>query len=104
MNLKRRHLSESQRAMVAANLVTYEHGGDRSSGQLAACSQEQAAALLSVGERSIRRAAVVHDEGTPELVTAVEQGRVSVSAAADVASLPKEEQREIVAKGEGGNP
>jgi N6-adenosine-specific RNA methylase IME4 len=34
------------------------------------------------------------------LVAVVEQGKVSVSAAADVATKPKEEQREIVARGE----
>jgi hypothetical protein len=36
----------------------------------------------------------------PELVHAVERGAVSVSAAADVATLSAQEQREIVARGE----
>jgi ParB-like chromosome segregation protein Spo0J len=34
-NLKRRHLDESQRAMVAAKLATLSHGGDRKSDQAA---------------------------------------------------------------------
>ena len=48
-------------------------------------SQQQAADLLNVSKRTVERATVVRKEGTPELVTAVEQGRVSVSAAADMA-------------------
>jgi len=36
----------------------------------------------------------------PELAQAVERGRVSVSAASDVATLPEQDQREIVARGE----
>jgi hypothetical protein len=35
-----------------------------------------------------------------ELVQAVERGQVSVSAAADIATMPADDQREIVARGE----
>jgi N6-adenosine-specific RNA methylase IME4 len=48
----------------------------------------------------VQRAKVVIDGGAPELLQAVQAGRVSVSAAADVAELPKAEQVEIVARGE----
>lgn len=99
-NVARRHLDESQRALAAAKIATLQHG-QRQSGQLAAVqTQDGAASLLNVGERSVRRAREVLNEGAPELVRAVEAGRVSVSAAADVATLPKVEQTEIVAKGE----
>jgi N6-adenosine-specific RNA methylase IME4 len=103
LNLRRRHLDESQRAMVAAKLAILGHGGDRSSGKFAACSvptQGEAAALLNISERSVRNAREVQEHGTPELVSAVERGAVSVSAAADVATLPVQEQQEIVARGE----
>src|SRR5438477_7105269 len=54
LNLRRRHLDESQRAMVAAKLATLVHG-QRQTGQLAAVpTQEEAAALLNIGERSVR--------------------------------------------------
>src|SRR5690606_24674956 len=56
--------------------------------------------LLNVSVASVERAAKVQREGTPELRMAVQSGRVSVSAAADVAELSKDKQREIVAKGE----
>jgi hypothetical protein len=81
--------------MVAGKITRLQHGGDRSSGQLAACpTQEQAAEMLNVGERSVRRAREVLDEGVPELIAAANQGRVTVSAASDVAKLPKVEQLE----------
>jgi N6-adenosine-specific RNA methylase IME4 len=63
-------------------------------------SQAQAAEILNVGKRSLERAKTVIDEGAPELVEAVEHGRVSVSAASDLATLPKQQQTEIVARGE----
>jgi hypothetical protein len=46
------------------------------------------------------RAETVRRYVAPELVAAVESGRVSVSAAANVATKPTEEKREIVARGE----
>jgi N6-adenosine-specific RNA methylase IME4 len=101
LNLRRRHLNASQRAMVAARIATLGHGGDRSSGKFAACpTQEQAAEMLNVSERSVRSAREVLDEGVSELAAKVERGEVSVSAAADIASLTKEEQCEQVARGE----
>ena len=50
--------------------------------------------------RTVATAAKVHQEGAAELIAAVDAGIISVSAAADVATRPKEEQREIVARGE----
>jgi N6-adenosine-specific RNA methylase IME4/ParB-like chromosome segregation protein Spo0J len=100
LNLRRRHLSESQRAMVAAKLATLGHGGDRSKSPIGDLKQADAAELLNVGKRSVERAREVQEHGAPELIEAVEHGKISVSAAADVAALPALEQREILARGE----
>lgn len=109
LNLKRRHLSESQRASVAAKLANMEQGRPADKGanlhlldepQPAPVSVAQAAELLNVSERSVKSARKVHEQGTPELVAAVDTGKVSVSAAADIATKPKEEQAVIVARGE----
>jgi N6-adenosine-specific RNA methylase IME4 len=97
LNLRRRHLDESQRAMVAAKLATLRAGDNQHSEGLPIGRSSE---LLNVGERSVARAREVQEHGTPELVHAVERGAVSVSAAADVATLSAQEQHKIVAQGE----
>lgn len=99
LNLHRRHLDEGQRGIVAAKIESTKQGRPGKDANLHV-SRAHAAELLNVSERTVATASKVIDRGTPELVSAVESGCVSVSTAADVAELPKEEQREIVAKGE----
>jgi ParB-like chromosome segregation protein Spo0J len=103
-NLHRRHLCESQRALVAARIENFRHGGDRRSEDQEAnrplqITREKAAELLNVGERSVQRAAIVHDRGVPELQKAVETGAVSVWSAVEVARRPAAEQCEIAERG-----
>jgi N6-adenosine-specific RNA methylase IME4 len=98
-NLHRRHLNESQRAMVAAKLASLKRGDNQHS-PIGGTSQAEAAARLKVGKRSVERAAGVRERGAPELVQAVERGDVRVSVAADIATELPEQQREIVARGE----
>jgi N6-adenosine-specific RNA methylase IME4 len=83
--------------MVAAKLATFRRGDNQHGEGLPVGRSSE---LLNVGERTIARAREVLDKGTPELAVAVERGQVSVSAAADIASQPQDEQREIVARGE----
>lgn len=104
LNLHRRHLTESQRAMVAAKLANMTVGGDKMSEHSAnlqngAVSQSSAAKMLNVSTRSVAAASKVKDEGTAELAQAVERGEVSVSAAAAVASMPHDEQAAITSEG-----
>lgn len=96
-NLRRRHLDESQRAMVAERVATLTNGqrGDL----VQAPSIEGAAAMLNVSVASIERARIVRRAGVDDLARAVTDGLVSVSAAAGVATLPRAEQAEIVARG-----
>ena len=98
LNLKRRHLSESQRAMVAAKLANLENGvrADRSSANLQSLppvTQSEAASLLNVSPRSVATAKKVEEQAEPELVEAVASGQVSVSAAAVITELPPETQQ-----------
>jgi N6-adenosine-specific RNA methylase IME4/ParB-like chromosome segregation protein Spo0J len=108
LNLQRRHLDESQRAMVAAKIANLEHGGDRRPKQAAnlpletQVTQAEAASLVNVGERSVRDARKVIQNAEPELVSAVEQGRVAVSLAANLVNETPEVQRTVVARVDAG--
>lgn len=102
LNLHRRHLTESQRAAVAAKLANIEPGqfvGNQHvpSANLPtpAVSQADAAKLLNVSTRSVTAAKKVIEEAAPELVQAMDEGRASVSAAASLLSLPKDEQAAV---------
>lgn len=97
-NMRRRHLTEAQRASVAARLAKLPKGSNQHA-SIEAPSQAQAAELLNVSRASVQRAAEVQQHGTPGLAAALAAGTVSASAAAEVAKLPEAEQQEIVAQG-----
>ena len=107
-NLLRRHISPTQRALIAAEMAKMKHGGDRKSEQTKNqvanlqldISRAEAAKKLNVSPRSVDSAIQVLSKGAPELVAAVRSDAVSISAAAAVATLPKEEQAQVVAKGQ----
>ena len=103
LNLMRRHLNESQRAMVGARLATMGRGGDRKSAAYQSekingsidplifnepaapeVSQPAAAELMQVSTPSVKRATAVlraAEEGTipPERVKDIERGKATVS-------------------------
>jgi ParB-like chromosome segregation protein Spo0J len=66
LNLKRRHLDESQRAMVAARIATLPKGTNQHA-QICAPSQVEAADMLNVGRRSVQYAREVLEEGRRSL-------------------------------------
>jgi N6-adenosine-specific RNA methylase IME4 len=100
LNLKRRHLNESQRAMIAADLETMSHGGARRSIQDANLHLDRAdaASLLKVSPRSVASAKVVRSSAIPEIVHAVRQGHMPVSQAARVAALSEAGQQRVASE------
>ena len=102
LNLSRRHLDESQRAMVAARLATMPQGARTDLASIDAKTQPEAADLLNVSRPSVQRARVVLDTGTPELIEAVEQGQIAVSQGVNVAKAPEKTQRRVVEKVKAG--
>jgi hypothetical protein len=92
LNLKRRHLDESQRGIVHARIATPRHGVRSDTAIAVSVPTEEAAKLLNVSLDIGQRARKVISDGTKELIAAVDDGKVSVFAAGDVAKLPKEGQ------------
>ncbi|HPC58767.1 MAG TPA: hypothetical protein PK689_07200, partial [Kiritimatiellia bacterium] len=113
----RRNLSESQRAMLAASLeeIFGKQAKERQEatqikdGQPPVCANlrkpsplhaaKEAAVEMNVSPRLVQAAKKVKTEGSEKLQEAVRSGQASVSAAAQVATLPKKEQDEVVAGG-----
>jgi DNA modification methylase len=129
LNLHRRHLNESQRAIVGARVLPmYEaiaaekqskaaietnKKHEQSRGQpkqplvanlpqaatpteRAPLARQQAAASVNVSERSVQSAKKVVEEAEPEVVQAVEAGKLAVSAAAKLVKEDPEVQRRVV--------
>lgn len=106
-NLHRRHLTQAQKVAAAAQAANMPVGrpkadippiGGVSSGQV--LTTQQAAEAMGVATRTVERAKTVVRDGAPELVAAMAAGKVAVSTAAEIADLPKQEQAEVVARGE----
>ena len=100
LNLHRRHLNEAQRAMVAAklaNMVQGQRTDVQPSANLQNVSQSDAADMLNVSTRSVASAKKVIEEAPQEVVSAVEQGSISINLATQVLALPDEAKAEIAA-------
>ena len=99
LNLHRRHLTESQRSMIAARLANMRQGERTDLASIdARLSQEDAAELMRVSRESAQRAKAVLERGIPELADAVDKGEISVSAAAAAAAAPATTQQAWLAK------
>ena len=93
INLHRRHLSEGQRALIAARMTTSTIGSNQHTA--GAVSQQKAADELGVSVDSVLRGKKVIKHGVPELVQAVAAGKINISSAAKLATLAKEDQAQL---------
>ena len=99
MNIKRRHLKASQRAMAAAELANMPP--HRPSGKSAnlQTSQPEAAKRFDIGTRYVASAAKVREFGAPELIDAVKRGRIVLREAERLARrYDHKAQREFLAQ------
>jgi N6-adenosine-specific RNA methylase IME4 len=117
-NAARRHLSKSQMALAAAEALPLfqreakarqrEHGGTAPGrGTLVANlppvkekARDAAARGTGVSPRTVEHAATVLESAVPEVVDAVRRGKLAVSAAAELARLDADAQRDVVARAE----
>lgn len=96
LNVHRRHLNESQRAMVAEKIATLAGPGRPTEiASIEAISQSEAADLMNVSRSSAQRAAKVAAQGVPELAEKVIAGEIAVSTAALIADFDEGTQRHL---------
>jgi ParB-like chromosome segregation protein Spo0J len=95
-NALRRQLTTSQRSMIAAELETMKHGGDRRDAtlHLNQVTRLEAATKLDVSPRTVATAKKVLDEASPEIVEAVKEGKLTVTEAArEIKPKPKRKRK-----------
>ena len=88
-HLNRGPLSESQRAMAGARAANLQLGDNQHSQGVPIGTASQ---LLNVSRRSILRARKVIAYGIPELVKAVDDGKITVSVAEHICLFPNLDQ------------
>jgi hypothetical protein len=109
LNLKRRHLNDSQRAMAAARLANMPVGNpggrDDATGKFTGLpnsadmrnrsdtpqvSQVDAAVMLNVGVRLVTSAAKIQQHGSDGLIKAVDIGAITVTVADPLSEMDEE--------------
>ena len=96
MNAVRRHLTPSQRALIAARMVTTEmtpgRPEKRSLGNV--ITREYAAMRMGVGLRIVSHARAILEHGDDSIITAVDGGRVAVADAYDAVQAARQAERD----------
>jgi hypothetical protein len=96
-NINRRHLTGTQRGMVAASLATMKRGDNQHSGR-EGLSIERTSKMLNISEATANRCKKVLTSGVPKLAELVVSGKLPASVAEKVAGLDKGEQAVLVEK------
>jgi len=94
-NLHRRHLTTSQRAIIAGRISTGKLGDNQHTEETV--TVDDAATLLNIGKKSVERGRKVLDDCPPDIITAVETGKIKVSAAEKLSKYEPEEQTKYLA-------
>lgn len=88
LNATRRHLNQSQRAMLATNIATLKKGelgnGRKVEGQICPPTINEAAQTLSVSTTAIKTAKNIKENAPETVIKAVESGALTLNAAAKI--------------------
>ena len=104
-NYNRRHLSTSQRALIASETATLRPGrppldifaeDDGSMKPKKTKTLSEAAKEAGVGRRTVQVARALTENAKPEVVDAVRQGKVSLRKAEEISKLPDDDQTEAL--------
>jgi polyhydroxyalkanoate synthesis regulator phasin len=98
LNMRRRHLDAGQRAMIAAQIASMEHGGDRRSDKpTSRTTRAEAAAALNVSPASVSNAKQVLEKA-PKLADKVKAGQISLNEAKTKMAEAEAAAEEVVDK------
>jgi hypothetical protein len=94
LNLRRRHLTTGQRAMIASTIATLQHGGHRLRDQrkVDGVTSADAASAMRVSPFMVRAARRIRRTAAPALVDMCERGEVTIASAELVATLTAKRQ------------
>jgi N6-adenosine-specific RNA methylase IME4 len=106
LNLHRRHLDESQRAMIAARLTIAAPAKGRKSAvtrpPIGGLTTLEAAGRLNVGQRTLERARAVLLSGSKPLIDAIDKGRLAVAEAQKALALDPATQQQVAELADAG--
>ena len=98
-NLNSRHLSESQRAIVAAKILALRDEDNWKNKRNEGSKVTKIASEFGVADRLVYQANKIVKNGDATLIEAVESGEISTNVAQKLVELPKNEQKKIVKNG-----
>ena len=103
-NTMRKDYTPSELVSIVEAIASFSHGGDRKSDQALNSSVEtltipEATRRIGWSKDTFNRAKTVRDKGVPELVEAMDNGELKISAASELAKCEPDEQKSVLKKG-----
>jgi N6-adenosine-specific RNA methylase IME4 len=99
LNVRRRHLKQQQIDQYLVEFQDWRRGRPNSDHGLN-FNQQQFAKKNNTTTKSLHRATTIKNKGDDAVIAGVKDGSISQRSAVDIVTLSKEQQQEIVAKGE----